>query len=101
MQCECGNEWRIEPAGRFASPPDPTSANRTVYTVLGLFLGGFGIHNFIAGEVYAGLGKIILLGVYIGFMVGWGIDGLVGAYAAAMLSAVWIGVDLLRGPRKR
>ncbi|GEM_PF-2285152 len=34
--------------------------NRTIYCLLGIFFGGWGIHNFYAGQILAGIGKLFL-----------------------------------------
>lgn len=34
--------------------------NRSIYCLLGIFLGGWGIHNFYAGQFPAGIGKLFL-----------------------------------------
>lgn len=64
---DCGNEYSRRavscPKCGCPSPLNVTNANqkdRLTYILLGLFLGGLGIHNFYSGHSGRGVAKIIL-----------------------------------------
>lgn len=48
------------PAMAIAHPVQP-KVTRGVYIVLALFLGGLGIHNFVAGRIGPGLGQLFTM----------------------------------------
>jgi TM2 domain-containing membrane protein YozV len=60
----------------------PTPKSRGKYIALGIFLGGFGIHNFYAG--YRGRGVAQLL---ISLALGWVIIGM-------LITGVWALIDV-------
>jgi TM2 domain-containing membrane protein YozV/ribosomal protein L40E len=43
-----------------AASPRYSSKDRTIYVVLGLFLGGLGVHNFYSGHTGRGLAKLLM-----------------------------------------
>ena len=73
------------PPPPYAAPAavgNPIAKSRLAYILLGLFLGGFGIHNFYAG--YAGRGVAQLL---ITLFIGWLVVPLIAVF-------IWIIVEI-------
>lgn len=76
------------PAGGygFGPPPpppammyqQPAKCTRATYILLGIFLGGLGVHNFVAGRVGSGIAQLLLV--------------LFGAWLIVPVFAVWIWV---------
>jgi|GEM_PF-2789143 len=112
--CEVGGEqWqsvsnlrREFPAimsGRMSMPPqEPVRAgalrepvSQGIYRLLALFFGGLGAHNFYGAELGAGFTKLgLLLALIIMDLAGWSF--LAGAILISL--AVWVLIDLVRGP---
>lgn len=44
----------------------PAKCSRTTYVLLGLFFGGLGIHNFVAGRVGSGVAQLLIT-----LLTGW------------------------------
>jgi TM2 domain-containing membrane protein YozV len=61
--------------------PPMSSKTRTNYVVLGIFLGGFGVHNFYAGR--SGVAVAQLLISLIGFLIG-----------GPIIVGIWVIVEL-------
>ena len=68
---KCGGPLKTAPAPTAAF--DPTAKSRTAFILLGVFLGGLGIHNFYAGYTGKGVAQLLisLLTCGIGSIVSW------------------------------
>lgn len=55
-----------QPMGYVALPFLAPKCSRTAYVLLGLFLGAFGIHNFVAGRVGSGVAQLLIT-----LLTGW------------------------------
>jgi len=72
----CGAAKGTEPTGGYAAPQHPTAApsasskSRVTAGVLGILLGGLGIHKFYMGKIGAGVVYILLCWTYIPAIVG-------------------------------
>ena len=53
-------------------PPDPYAKSRVVAGILGILLGGFGVHRFYLGDTRTGVIQIIVTLVTCGFGALWG-----------------------------
>ena len=56
----------IQASSPYNAPMYPGQKDRLTYILLGLFLGGLGIHNFYAGEKGKGIGKLLVT-----LLLGW------------------------------
>lgn len=65
------------------APPVASTKSRVVYIVLGLFLGGLGIHNFYAGRTGAGVAQLIIN------VVAW---GLISTFFLAPIGVLFLGI---------
>lgn len=50
----------------YAQAPIMPKCSRTAYVLVGLFLGGLGIHNFMAGRVASGVIQLLIT-----LLIGW------------------------------
>jgi len=66
----------------FERPVHADSQSRVVYVLLGLFLGGFGIHNFYAGYGGRGITQLLL------WVFGWSV------FVTWVILGLWILVEL-------
>lgn len=81
----------LQAAPVYAAPyaqPQPVARARVAYVLLGLFLGGLGIHNFYAG--YHGRGVAQLL---ITLLLGWLIIGVVITGLWALIEIITVDTD--------
>lgn len=79
VECECGEKWEITAPTEPRPEPEKTKKcrfcgeylsednkpiqrkDRLVYTILGLFLGHLGAHNFYAAQYPAAIAKLLIL----------------------------------------
>lgn len=71
--------------------------DRLVYVVLGLFLGGIGVHNFYAGQTASGLIKILVL-VFGVPLCALGRGDFI--YLPFVLNGLWTIIDICRDPNQ-
>lgn len=100
--CHDGESWypaltlmsKLEKIDSEAEAAKSNAPSRLVFTLLGLFLGMFGIHNFYGRGAANGVRQLILTllgaalfswGLYLGFLI-------------LVAVAIWVLVDLVRGP---
>jgi predicted nucleic acid-binding Zn ribbon protein len=74
--------------------------DRTLYTILALFLGGIGVHNFYAGrgEILAGITHIIIVIASFVMLAIAGEAGMVAFLAVHLANCVFAIVEIIRGP---
>ncbi len=78
-KCQHCGEWLSVPPKR---PQERPACSRGVYIVIGLFLGGLGIHNFIAGRYCPTIAQLLVT-----VLTGWLILPLLVVF-------VWVIVEL-------
>ncbi len=84
---EGDDRWARRDDGRYGRRVSPTS--RTVYIVLGLFLGGLGIHNFVAGRTGVAIAQLGIWLVSIPLMcIGVGL-------VTILIPSIWALVDII------
>jgi TM2 domain-containing membrane protein YozV/ribosomal protein L40E len=67
---KCG--VRVKPAPFSFGASNPGSKQRLTYILLGIFLGGLGIHNFYAGYTSKGVAQLLIT-LLLGWLFGLGI----------------------------
>ena len=75
--------------------------SRAAYILFGLFFGGLGVHNFMTGDVYSGVGKVIISGMEMACLFGFGERGLPAASLLLLCNTGWIILDLINGPSQK
>lgn len=75
----------------YAAPhaqPQPVARTRVAYILLGLFLGGLGIHNFYAGYHGRGIAQLLIT-----LLLGWLIIGVVITGLWALIEVITVDTD--------
>lgn len=79
-----GNHARPAPApSPAAAPAQPIAKSRVAYVLLGIFLGGLGIHNFYAGYNGKAIAQLLVT-----LLLGWLVIPLVAVW-------IWVIVELI------
>lgn len=69
--------------GRLSAPISASSKSRGIYIILGILLGGLGIHNFYAGRYRAGAAQLIIM-----LTLGW-------IFVGIIIVGIWILIELI------
>jgi TM2 domain-containing membrane protein YozV len=67
----------------YPPPLDDVLKKRAVYIILGLFLGGWGVHNFYAGYVGRGIAQLLIV-----LLAGWRF------YPLALIVGAWVLIEI-------
>ena len=97
-KCKHCGEYLDQVSRQIAGSNPSYNVDRVSYTLVGLFLGCIGIHNFMDGNTRSGFGKIIIAVLALFFLIVWGVRGIPAVMSGLLGTAVWTILDLIKGP---
>lgn len=97
-KCKHCGEYLDQVSRQIAGSKPSYNVDRVSYTLVGLFLGCIGIHNFMDGNTRSGFGKIIIAVLALFFLIVWGVRGIPAVMSGLLGTAVRTILDLIKGP---